>query len=570
MGEPASRAHEFCLRFFAEVQALGVTDVVVSPGSRSTPLALSALRVGLAITVQLDERVAGFHALGVARASRRPVVLICTSGTAGANYHPAVVEAHHSGIPLIVCTADRPPELRRWGAGQTIDQVHLYGSSVRWFHEVPVAGEAPERHAASLALRAVETAGGQRGPVHLNWPFREPLEPDGPLDPPRARHKPSPASRTAASPLLDELGRGNERGLVVVGPADLEPAVADEIVAFSTRHGWPIIADPASGLRTGAVSASPLVISTAELLLGAGSFTSTMPPRSRVVVRVGPSPTSKAYRLWVERARPDHLVLVDPGADWGDPTDSVTAVVDGPLPGVFGPPDAGPSRESGWAARWADAEVTAAGAATPYLVADGGELGAVHQVVQALAGRGEPANLVASSSMPIRDLDVVLRPTAAPIRVIANRGANGIDGVVSTAAGVAATSGLPTLALVGDIAAVHDLGGLAAAARLGLANLTVVVIDNDAGGIFSLLPVAKAIDDDAFEELFATPHGTDLIGVARALGYRTATPTSPAELVEAVRAPDPATPSLIVVHTEVSAMVRGLNGLREAVAAAFE
>ncbi len=570
MGEPTSGAHEFCLRFFAEARALGVTDAVISPGSRSTPLAVSARRVGLGLTIQLDERVAAFHALGMARATRRPVVLICTSGTAGANYHPAVIEAHHSGIPLIVCTADRPPELRRWGAGQTIDQHHLYGSSVRWFHEVPVAGEVPDRHAASLALRAVETARRERGPVHLDWPFREPLEPDGSLEPPRARHRASPATRTAPSPLLAELGRSNERGLVVVGPADLEPDVADEIVAFGTRYGWPILADPASGLRTGSPASSPLVISTAELLLQATSFTDTMPPRSRVVVRVGPSPTSKAYRLWLERARPDELVLVDPGVDWADPTDSVTAVVDGPLPGVFGPADAGPARQSGWAERWSEAEATAAAAATVHLVGDGGELGAVHQVVEAVVRRDEPANLVASSSMPIRDLDAVLRPTTVPIRVIANRGANGIDGVISTASGVAAASGLPTYALVGDIAAVHDLGGLTAAARLELSNLVVVVIDNDAGGIFSLLPVARAIEEDAFEELFATPHGTDLVGVARALGCRTATPTSPAELGDAVTSPPTGAPAVVVVRTPVAAMVRGLNGLREAVAAAFE
>jgi len=561
------RMYASCTRFFAELQALGVTEAVISPGSRSTPLALAAKACGLALTVHLDERVAGFHALGQARGSGRPSVLVCTSGTAGANYLPAVVEANHSGVPMIVCTADRPPELRSWGAGQTIDQVGLYGTNVRWFHEVPVAGEIAATHMRSVALRAVATAVDERGPIHLNWPFREPLGPTGAIPVPTATlsayemHR-----RRGPSPVVADLAATHERGLIVVGPADLEPQTADEIADFGVRNGWPIIADAASGLRSGRHPDAP-VVTTAEFLLASHSFVEQLPP-CEVIVHVGLAPTSKAYRLWVEAHPPQHLVLIDPGTDWPDPTNSVTNVVAGPLAGVFRSGSRDAREPSTWTDTWVDADELAAGAVT----ASQGHAGAGElDVVAALCGslaNADAASLVVSNSMPIRDVDAVLRPRQGAVRVVANRGANGIDGVVATACGLAQATDTSTTALVGDVAAVHDLGGMAAAARLGVENLTIVVIDNNAGGIFSFLPVAGAIDADAFDELFSTPHGTDLVAVAQALGMPALAIADVGELLDALASDEPG-PRVIVARTTAAGTVDQLDAMRRAVDAAL-
>ena len=565
MTSTRDQAYTACLRFFAELKALGVTDAVVSPGSRSTVLALSAMAADLRITVHHDERVAGFHALGAARSTRRPVVLICTSGTAAANYHPAVIESHHAGVPLIVCTSDRPPELRSWGAGQTVDQVKIFGSSTRWYHETPVGDDIDERHAGVLALRAHDHATVGAGPVHLNWPFREPLQPSGPLVAPEPRLAPPVPAHSAASAVLRGLATDHERGLVVVGPYDLPRDVADEIAAFAQAAGWPVVADPASGLRAGVASTAPVLVSTAELVLGVPDFTASIGAPD-VVVRVGLSPTSKAYRMWLEAHPPARLVLVDPAADWSDPTDSVTEVVPGPIAGLFAgaPPE---SRTSEWTKRWAAAEHAAADVARNWAAADPGELGIVARLIEQMAASGQALNLVVSNSMPVRDLDFTLRPTPAPIRVLANRGANGIDGIIATALGVASTSDDHTYVLLGDVATVHDLGGLAAVPRLGISSMTVVVIDNDAGGIFSILPVRQAIPEAAFDQLFSTPHGTDLPAIGRAMGFAV---TAIAEDGRVDQADDAdGRPRLIVVRTTVEAMTGGVAALRAAVADAF-
>ena len=563
MTESRQQAYTACLRYFAELRGLGVTDVVVSPGSRSTVLALSAAAAGLDITVHHDERVGAFHALGAARASRRPVVLVCTSGTAGANYHPAVIEAHHAGVPLVVCTSDRPPELRTWGAGQTVDQVALFGSSVRWFHETPVGDDITDDHARALALRSYDRAMVGAGPVHLNWPFREPLQPTAPLQAPDPTLTVAAAPRSSPSPRLLELAAAHERGLVVVGPADLSGGTAREIATFAAAVGWPVIADPASGMRTGGCAAGGSLVTTAELFLGAGDFAATL-DAPEVVVRVGLSPTSKAYRLWLEVHPPQQLILVDPVADWSDPTGSVTEVIHGPVDGLFAV--APNERTSDWLRMWTDAEARTAAAATEFLASNSGEIGIVRRLLAQLAASDEPANLVVANSMPIRDVDFGLRPTAAPLRVIANRGANGIDGVIATALGVASQSEGHTYVLIGDVATLHDLGGLAAVGRMG-PSITVIVIDNDAGGIFSILPVRQAIAAETFDQLFSTPHGTDLPAVGEAMGFAVTVVGDGDPVALPPAAGD--RPNLVVVRTTVAAMTDGVAGLRAAVAEAL-
>ncbi|MEQ8718152.1 MAG: 2-succinyl-5-enolpyruvyl-6-hydroxy-3-cyclohexene-1-carboxylic-acid synthase [Acidimicrobiales bacterium] len=486
----------------------GVGDLVVSPGSRSALLAIAAdARADARVTVHLDERSAGFFAVGLASAARRPVALICTSGSAAANYLPAVVEAHHRGIPLVVVTADRPPELRDWGAGQTIDQIGLYGRHVRWFAELPVAGEAGPGWFERTGRRAVAVASGIRpGPVHLNAPFRDPLHPDGEVEP-TAEHFSAPSARTRGADaadidLLVALAE-RPRGMLVVGPADLDAHAAVAIRRFSAKTGWPVIADVGSGVLPGDGAA----------VLGSGDHLFAHRPDSiDVIVRIGPAPTSKALNTWMADRPADEVVLVGDGGRWDEPSFTFTAALDAAPGALF---DVATTRvdesaDRTWSDHWRSISA-AADTARRSALADGvfGE-----PEIAATVGRamGHDGVLWLSSSMPIRDADTFLAIGDRPGRVLANRGANGIDGIVSSALGAAAADVGPVVALLGDLALLHDLGGLLAGPRLGL-SATFVVPNNDGGGIFSLLPIADSLPADSFGRLFHAPHGVDLAAI---------------------------------------------------------
>ncbi len=510
----AERTYQLCLRFMVELAALGVREVMVSPGSRSTPLTLSAEASPLRVTVHLDERVAAFSALGVGKATGVPAVVICTSGTALANHLPAVVEAHHAGVPLIVCSGDRPPELRRQGAGQTIDQIAIFGGSTRWSHEAPVASEVDDAVGRGLALRAFTHATNDRGPVHLNWPFRKPLDPVGALVAPAPDLEAPAAARSAASGVLGELGARHERGVIIVGPTDAQGATLAEVARFGARWGWPIVADAASGVRNLAAD-DAAVITTADLWADDDAL---VPEPPDVVLRVGLSATSAALARRLEAWADARTVLVAPGIEWPDPTAAAQTVVAGPLPGLFGVGGADPGRgDTDWTVRWRDLERHAVAIRTEALASAGAEVAATAAVVADRTHR----HLVASSSMPVRVVEAVAGHDPAGLRIWSNRGANGIDGVIATATGVAIATGEPTIALVGDVALVHDLGGLAALARCS-AEVTVVVIDNGGGGIFSMLPVRGVVDTEVFDRLFSTPPGLDGLAVATAMGIEAA------------------------------------------------
>ncbi|MCS5635505.1 MAG: 2-succinyl-5-enolpyruvyl-6-hydroxy-3-cyclohexene-1-carboxylic-acid synthase [Myxococcota bacterium] len=526
----------FAGAFFQELARSGVRDVCISPGSRSTPLAVAAhLEPGLRCRPILDERSAAFFALGLARQSGAPVALVCTSGTAAANYLPAVVEAHLARIPLLLLTADRPPELRDWGAGQTIDQLGLYGSYVRRFVELPVptGGERALRYARSLACRAVADARGvPAGPVHLNWPLREPLEPGdllaepGPAAGEPARGRPSAPWSTVVAPqpapgrdeieALLEISRTFERGLLVCGPLDPDPRCSSAIVELARLTGWPILADPLSQLRRGPHAAGAPLLCHGDLLLRDPAIAARWAPD--VVVRIGDSPVSKALRLALEARPPRHLVLVDPDRVWHDPSHLASRVV------VVDPASLCEAwalgwKEAGWAPRESDylrdcvaADRRAAEALHAALAdrPDLGEAAAVRELVDAL---GPEASLYVSNSMPIRLLDAFLPAAQGPVALLGHRGASGIDGLVSAAAGAAAADRGPVVLLTGDLALLHDVGGLRLAADLPR-GLTIVVLDNDGGGIFSFLPVAEHGEAVDFERLFRTPHGLDLAHLA--------------------------------------------------------
>ncbi len=510
------------MRFWAELVACGVTDVVVSPGSRSTPLAVAARnQAGLRITVQMDERVGGFCALGMAKASGRPVALVCTSGTAAANYLPAVVEAHHAGVPLIVCTADRPPELRDAGAGQTIDQVKLYGNHTRWYAEIPCDLDQPD-YFARLAVRAatMALAGPDPGPVHLNWPFRKPLEPLGPIpqvEP--ALGRPVVPVRPLLELEVEKVsGLAGRRGLMVVGALNVDDAGAATIVEFAGAAGWPVVADAGSQLRGRGLP----VLDGAEWVLGRAEL------NPDVLVRIGGPPSNQAVIDFVESCGAAHRLLVDPRRRWEDPSFGWTAVLASDPVRLLG---AATERmipvDPSWVRAWVEAADEAWGRVESVLgggdlLGDGDLLGGgdlLEPLLLATMLRALPPEvaLYVSSSMPVRDATSFWPPGAPPRRVLVNRGANGIDGMVSSALGAALALGRPVTALVGDIALLHDIGGLLAASRSG-ADLTLVVPNNNGGGIFSLLPVAGGGPQVHFEELFHTPHGVDLQALAVGVG----------------------------------------------------
>jgi len=562
----------------AELVAAGVRDAVVCPGSRSTPLALAiASCEALTTRVILDERSAGFFALGLARVSRRPVVIVVTSGTAVANLMPAVVEANLARVPLVVLTADRPAELQDRGAPQTIDQVRIFGSHAKWASELPLFDGEPATiaHVRSLAGRAVATAAaGPAGPVHLNIPFREPLLPDGPL------------TLTAADiPWGHEFSRvivGERRGLgshdlayrlqrakrclIVAGPDD-DGELLHLLPALAAKLQYPILADPLSGLRTGPHDRS-MVVTTADQLCRPGPWLDEHLPD--LVIRTGAMPTSKPILEMLMRAQPEIIVLDGDGGWRESALLPATFVHADPSTAVAILEEFGSPNEAGFTEGWRLAEGAADTAMTRWLAGldepfEGAPFPALAETLT------DGAVLWSGSSMPVRDLDAWLPSTDRAITVCSNRGANGIDGVISSALGAAAT-GAKTALVIGDVSFLHDVSAIGTARQLDL-SLAIVLIDNDGGGIFSFLPQAQPAAatpgsglPEHYERLFGTPHGTDLPAVIRAFGagYREAGARDLREAIDwAIGAPGVNVVYLrtdrarnLALHREVAAVVQ--------------
>ena len=532
--------------FCDELARCGVEDACTSPGSRSAPLVLSLVREPrIRCWSHIDERCAAFFALGAAKVAGRPVAIACTSGTAAANYAPAVIEAFHARVPLVVLTADRPPELREVGAGQAIDQLKLYGDAVKWFFEVGVDDATPAalRWIRALACRACWTAlDGRPGPVHLNFPLREPLVLDVPLpqaDPGRRGGLPW-VTRTGAAPTppvwRPELP---SRGVVVAGRHERGRDLGHAAARFAERAGYPLLADPLSGARHG-----PAVIARYDLLLRGGRFA---PARdTEAVFRVGDLPTSKPLRAWLESLDGIPQVALDPEAAWQDPAGVLTAIHPGDPVAALQHAVPETPLDPDWLAAWRAADDSATESIMRTL---GDELS--EPLVAARLGEWLPAEavLLVASSMPVRDVELFFPAHELAPRVLSNRGANGIDGTVSSAFGAAAASGgAPVVLLTGDVALAHDIGGLLAARRLKLA-LTIVVLNNDGGGIFHFLPVAG--EADAFEEHVATPHGLEFAHAAALYGSEYERPQSVDALREAIeRSLADRTTAIIEVRTD--------------------
>ncbi|MFV2196660.1 2-succinyl-5-enolpyruvyl-6-hydroxy-3-cyclohexene-1-carboxylic-acid synthase [Nocardiopsis sp. LOL_012] len=506
-----------------ELVRCGLAEAVIAPGSRSTPLALALVaHPDVRVHVRIDERSASFLALGLARASRCPVAVVCTSGTAAANFHPAVLEADESGVPLLVLTADRPPELRGTGANQTVDQIGLYGGAVRMFTEVGTADAVPGMVAywRSLACRVWGAAsGGRPGPVHVNVAFRDPLTPDepGPVDwtePLEGREggrpwiaRPGPRSEPVPFALP-----WCERGVIVCGDGDYDPV---PFLALAELTGWPLLAEPTSNARRDGS------ISTYRQLLACPAFAAGHVPE--FVVSVGRPNLSRQVSAFLRRAE-RHVVVTagaagDPRAALGnafaDPVRTATDVVAAVAPPEGVSWDA--PRRTDWSRSWRRAEEAARGALDGVL--DGEEWVSEPRLARDLASQAPAGSLLfAGSSMPIRDLDATMRSRCG-VRLVGNRGVSGIDGTVSTAVGAALAhqrdGGGPAFALLGDLAMLHDQNGLIIGPGEPRPNLAVVVVNNDGGGIFSGLEQAGHPD---FERVFGTPHGVSMEQVAAVSG----------------------------------------------------
>ncbi|TVZ04919.1 2-succinyl-5-enolpyruvyl-6-hydroxy-3-cyclohexene-1-carboxylic-acid synthase [Trebonia kvetii] len=598
-----------------ELARCGLREVVIAPGSRSTPLAIAFWdleRAGrVRLHVRIDERSAAFTALGLAKASRRPVAVVCTSGTAAANFHPAVIEADESAVPLLLLTADRPPELRGTGASQTVDQVKLYGSAVRWYAESGV----PERRAGlagywrSLACRAWAHAAGAlgtlQGPVHLNLPFRDPLVPDAPPAHTPARATPlsdNSNKRASANRGADGSSGGQvdwpepldgrpdgqpwtrisddapaavplelpwtERGVVVCGDGDYD---ADALIELAERAGWPVLAEPSSGARRG-----PNALTGYQYLLASPEFMAALRPA--VIVAAGrPGLTRPQSALLALARQPGdgqpgaadavrHIVVAQGPGMWADPQRAATDVAAAiRLTGV-------PGAVSGrWLAAWRDADAAAtqaAGAVLDDWRGDPGE-GALSEpeVARELAAAlPEGALLWCGNSLSVRDVDLLM-PPRADVRVIASRGASGIDGTFSTAAGAAMAHaadrpGAVAFGLIGDLSLLHDAPGLAIGPGEPRPDLCVVVVNNDGGGIFAGLEPAAFTGP--FERVFGTPHRASLDQLAAAFGIPYTLVEGPGDLLKAVAATAGGTGPRIVEARTARAANAGLRAAMRA------
>jgi 2-succinyl-5-enolpyruvyl-6-hydroxy-3-cyclohexene-1-carboxylate synthase len=524
-----------------ELQRGGVRDLVLSPGSRSAPLALAVAEAPeLRTWVVLDERVAGFFALGLALESGRPSGLLVTSGSAGTHLFPALVEAWAAGVPLVALTADRPWELHGFGAAQTMPQAGLFGRFVRSAESLPVpeASSTAFRHLRAVVSRALAAAVARPGgPVHLDVPFREPLAPIPDAEIPAGLDAEALEGRTGApflrtvaaaslpaAPELESVRRrlaAAERGVVVVGPRSRQDRLATAVRALAASHGYPVLAEPASNVRW---APGQPAISHLDLLLRSEGW--ALAARPDLVIRLGGGLSSRRVSEWLDGSGAE-VVLISEGTEPVDPQHRAALVLEGDAVAIC---EALTAATAPRRAAWADGFGRAAALAGSAL---GTALGSERRLTEPGVARAvvatlpADARLVLGSSMPIRDVDAFASAPPGPVRVLANRGLNGIDGNLSTAMGIAAASGAPTVAVVGDLAFLHDLGALVHARRAGIP-LTVVVVNNDGGGIFSFLPIAGSTP--RFEALFGTPHGADLSAAAALGGGRFTRVETPAEL----------------------------------------
>ncbi len=540
--EPANPTYAYVNAFVDELQRSHVDNVVICPGSRSTPLAMAfAANPAIHIWMHIDERSAAFFALGMAKRLQQPVALLCTSGTAAANFFPAIVEANLTHIPLLVLTADRPPELRDCGAPQAIDQNRLYGTHVKWFVEValPEATNAALRYVRTIANRAVARARAvPAGPVHLNMPLREPLVPEPLADQQlplsftrdtlawQGRPDALPyvgvddASLASASQAtMQRLAAAlsiKRRGLIIVG-TNSDLALIEPLLRLAQHLGYPILADPLSQFRSGPHKRDS-VLTSYDAFLRVDAFVERMEPE--VVLRFGPMPTAKSLLLYLQHYAHCPQIVVDAQGGWDEPTQLASGMIHADpvalcrdllaaLPAIN-------LRREAWLSDWQRADYVTRRALYDAMQ-DFPRLFEGRVFVELAELLPSDSTLFVGNSMPVRDMDTFFWGHEQRMRVLGNRGANGIDGVISSALGVSAASTKDehTVLVIGDLSFFHDLNGLLAA-RLHALNITIVLVNNDGGGIFSFLP--QSAYPQHFEQLFGTPTGLDFQPVVQMYG----------------------------------------------------
>ncbi len=491
----------------------GVSAVVVSPGSRSTPLAYAfASTDNLEVHMQVDERSAAFFALGLAKASQKPVVLLCTSGTAASNYHPAITEAYYARVPLVVITADRPPELREVGAPQAIDQVRMYGKHVKMSVDFPLAEDNPEmddyidRQMGRMLSVATTTP---KGPVHLNVPFREPLLIDFNQEVPTSTYLNHLTSTSSlddqTNEVLVELLSNKQEGIIIAGEMPIG-INKNDFWAFAKRLNWPVLCDPLSNLRASVPkSVSALCIDCYDALLKNDTFSERVAPQ--VVIRFGAQPVSKSLSLFLKKNRPAVYLTVDESAEFRDSLGVVTHHIQSSIESVLQLEVT--QEHSSYTDMWTTANAKASIVIQEYSAINQDEGSYAKALFDYLP---DGSDLISGSSMPIRDVDTFFQKTERDITVFANRGTNGIDGVVSTAFGIQVSRKRDAWLLIGDLSFLHDVNGLIIS-RFQETNLTIVIMNNDGGGIFSYLP--QASDSQYFEKLFGTPTGLTFDHIAK-------------------------------------------------------
>lgn len=539
--------------FFSGASSAGLRRVLVCPGSRSSPLAFAAWRrPNLRVDVHLDERTAAFAALGEAKASGEPVAVVCTSGTAAANFAPAVAEASMSNVSLVLISADRPPEHQGWGVGQSVDQRGLFGSHVRAEITMPVGATGGDEFNQRVGWRAAATAVEERGPVHVNWPFRLPLEP---ADTPVVSPAELPAlAKTMLSRCDEDLAvftaalRLHHDPVIIAGPGAVANSIdAERLLGAAQRLNIPVFADILSGLRGN----GPLVPVPSLTIDSAGIG-------SGLVIRLGDTPTAKSLRLWWESQQDAQHVLIDPHRRWHDPSHAFTERLTSDPAWLFEAAAKVEQKPRNAVQQWREAgenvERSVSNALEQF---DAFTEPHVAQILAKWAEDTANTTIIASSSMPIRDLDTFSSATAK-LRVISNRGVNGIDGVIATAIGVERAVKKRVAVLVGDVAALHDVGSILDAARRGT-ELTIIIPNNDGGGIFSHLPIRSALPAAAFDELFHTPHGTDFsfLGALDNVRYQLA--SSANELMNALQGTPDQSVSVVEVPVNTNDRLRLSN-----------
>lgn len=563
---PANRNFAFSQAFVEELARSGLRHACVCPGSRSTPLVMSlAQEPRIKVWVHLDERSAAYFAVGMSRALNEPIAVISTSGTAAANFFPAVIEARYSHVPLLIVTADRPPELWEWGANQTIDQSRMYGNHSKWSVNMAPPDVTPDllRYVRELTCRIVATAlQSPAGPIHINFPFGEPLVPkDVPTDIQellggnqdvwgnRGQERPytqvQSAGRSVKIERVKQLA-GNlqtvKEGIIVCGP-QYDSAFHYAVAQLAKRLGYPILADPLSQARCGQHDRS-LVIDTYDAFLRSRKTAQALQPK--LFLRFGATPTSKVLQSYVAQYHDARQILIHDG-DWQDPMHTATDVIQTDATKFTEDlaTAVGVSSNTEWADRW----LAVAGAAREtirksFLEIDDMFEGRIFAEIASIIPT--EATLFAGNSMPVRDLDSFFPTISKKIRFLANRGVSGIDGVVSTALGVSSVSREPTFLVVGDLSFYHDMNGLLAA-RQYQPNATVIVLNNNGGGIFSFLPQRGY--PELFEKYFGTPHGLTFQAAAALYGLRYSKATSWEEFRGCVQR-DPGSPGTTIVEVQ--------------------